>query len=118
MKDNVALFVSSCIHCLLTVGGERTPRPFGPSVFGTHPNDLLQFDYIELGKSTMGDQYVLILRDDHSGYAWFYPTVSTSAEKAASALIAWCAACGPPTTMMSDGPTHFRNETLKLLTKG
>lgn len=117
LKDDVSLFVSSCIHCLSTAGGERTPRPFGPSTFGTHPNDLLQFDYIDMGKSTTGDKYILMLRDDHSGYAWFYPTVSTSAEQAASAIVDWCAAFGPPNSMMSDGPTHFRNETIRMLTK-
>lgn len=59
-------------------------------------NDLIQFEYIELGKSTTGDKYVLMIREDHSGYAWFYPTVNTEAEQAANALVDCSADFGPP----------------------
>lgn len=118
LEADVKLFVSSCIHCLSTTSGDKIPRPFGPSVHGTRPNDLIQFDYIELGKSTTGDKYVFMIRDDHSGYAWFYPTVNQEAEQAAVALIDWSAAFGSPLMLMSDGPSHFRNETMRLLAKG
>lgn len=118
LSEDVDLFVASCIHCLSTTGGEKIPRPFGPAVFGTSPNELLQFDFLELGKSTTGDKYVLMLRDDHSGYTWIYPSITTDAEHAATAVIDWCAAFGPPSTLMSDGPTHFRNETMRQVAKG
>jgi transposase InsO family protein len=118
MSADVRSFVRACIHCLSTVGGGKIPRPYGPSVHGTSPNDLLQFDYIEIGPGHKGEKYVLMLRDDHSSYAWFFPFAETSAENAAIALIDWCAAFGVPQGLMSDGPTHFRNETLRLLAKG
>lgn len=41
MSEDIALFVSSCIHCLSSRGGGKTPRPFGPALFGTKPNDLV-----------------------------------------------------------------------------
>ena len=66
--SDVRSFVRACIHCLSTVGGGRVPRPFGPSVHGTAPNDLPQFDYIELGPSTDGCKYFLMRRDYHSDY--------------------------------------------------
>ena len=52
-------------------------RPFGPALFGTKPNDLAQFDYIDLGISRTGDKYVLLLRDNYSGYSWLYPASTT-----------------------------------------
>lgn len=94
------------------------PRPFGPAVHGTGPNDLLQFDYIEIGSASTGEKYVLMLRDDHSSYCWFFAFRDTLAENAARAVVDWCAAFGVPAGLMSDGPTHFKNETLRLVCKG
>ena len=59
-----------------------------------------------------------MLRDDHSDYKWFFPFSDTLAENAAIAIIDWCAAFGVPNGLMSDGPTHFRNETVRLVCKG
>lgn len=78
-------------------------------MFGTEPNYLLHFNYLDLRKLNTGDRYVLMMREDHNGYAWLYPTPSTSAEEAAYAIIDWCAAFGPPASFMSDGPTPFLN---------
>lgn len=118
LSTDIRLFVRSCIHCLSTTGGETVPRPYGPAVHGTTPNALLQFDYIEMGLGSTGDKYILMLRDDHSGYSWFYPSETTSAETAAHALLDWCAAFGAPNQLMSDGPSHFKNDTLRILAKG
>lgn len=118
MTTDIRTFVQACIHCLSTIGGGKVPRPFGPAVHGTSPNDLLQFDYIELGPTPDGTKYVLMLRDDHSDYHWFFAFPDTSAENAAVAIIDWCAALGVPNGFMSDGPTHFRNETVRLISKG
>lgn len=118
LSSDVRTFVRSCIHCLSTTGGERVPRPFGPAVHGTSPNDLLQFDYIEVAPSASAEKYVLMLRDDHSDYKWFFAFPDTSAENAARAIIDWAAAFGAPKCLMSDGPTHFKNETVRLVSKG
>lgn len=59
-----------------------------------------------------------MVRDDHSGNSWFYPSTSSTAEKAANTILDWCAAFGIPIGLMSDGPTPYKNETIRLLTKG
>jgi transposase InsO family protein len=59
-----------------------------------------------------------MLRDDHSDYKWFFAFADTPAENAARAIIDWCAAFGVPNGLMSDGPTHFKNEAIRLFTKG
>lgn len=117
LSADVKSFTRSCLHCLSTTGGTMVPRPFGPAVHGVKPNDLLQFDYLELGAGSTGQKYVLLLRDDHSGYCWLFPFGNTNAENAAHAIVDWCASFGVPAGLISDGPTHFRNETVRLVTK-
>lgn len=43
---------------------------------------------------------------------------TTSPETAANSLLDWSAAFGVPLQLMADGPTHFKKETIRLLTKG
>ena len=117
LTADVRAFVRACIHCISTTGGERIPRPFGPAFFGTKPHDLVQFDYVDLGPSRNGDKYVLMMRDDHSDYKWFFCFPNTDAANAATAIIEWCSTFKVPNALMSDGPTHFKNETVRLVTK-
>lgn len=69
-------------------------------------------------RTTTGERYLRMIRDDHSGYAWFYPAESTSAGVAANSLIDWSAALRAPWQLMSDGPTHLKNENVRLLVRG
>lgn len=85
--EDVDIFFSSCIHCLSTKEEGKVPRPYGPALVGTKPNELVHFDYIELGQSSTDEKYVLMVHDDHSCYSWFYPTSSTDSETAANALL-------------------------------
>lgn len=62
-------------------------RPFGPAVHGTTRNHLLQLDYILITAAATGEKYVLMLRDDHSNYRWFFAFADTSAENPAHAII-------------------------------
>lgn len=117
LSDDVRPFVRTCIHCLSNIGGEKIPRQFGPAVHGTMPNDLIQFDYIENGPSSDGAKYVLMVRDDHSDFKWLFALTATTTENAATALTDWCALSGIPNGLMSVGPTHFKNETIRSLTK-
>lgn len=59
-----------------------------------------------------------MVRDDFSDYKWFFPFLDTSASNAATAIIEWWSAFGVPKSLMSDGPSHFKNETLRLVSKG
>lgn len=46
VKEDVLIFVRSCIHCLLTLKRGKVPRPFRSTLLGTAVNNLLQFHYI------------------------------------------------------------------------
>ena len=68
-----------------------------------------------MDKAATGYQYILMIRDDHSCYCWFFPDTIITAETANNILDEWSASFGVRTTVMSEGPTHFNNKTLRLL---
>lgn len=84
---DVMAFIKSCTHCCSTTGGEKMPGLFGPPLYGTKPNDLIHFDYIEIVTSYVGAKYVLMIRDNHSNCSWLFPFVNTTADNAAIAII-------------------------------
>lgn len=89
LSKDVQMCARSCIHYLSTTGGGHVPRSFGLVVHVTNPNDVLQFDYIEIAEGSAFEKYILMLRDDHSEYRWLYSFSSTSAKISASAIIEW-----------------------------
>lgn len=118
MTTDVRSFVRVCIHCLPTNGAKKVPRQFGPSMHWTKPNNLLQFDYIELGPSTHGEKYVVIVRDAHSSYAWFVAYPDTTTDNAAVRSAMGLPLLGAQNGLMSVGPTLFKNEASRLVAKG
>ena len=117
-KFDVHTFLSSCIHCISTTRGHKEPRPYGPALHGLAPNDLLQFDFLEMAPSNTDMKYILMIRDDFSGYCWLLPLINADSENAADALIEWVSTFTVPKSLMTDGGSHFRNETVRLLTRG
>lgn len=71
-----------------------------------------------MGPSKSGDKYILLLRHDHSDYKWFFICANTMAKTAADAIMDWCASFTVPNRVISDGTIHFKNETVRLVTKG
>lgn len=112
MQDDIKQFIKYCIHCLLTTRGNQEPRPYGPSFYGTESNDVLQFDYLELLPNNKGEKYILVLRDDFSSYVWLFPFAEATAEKSAETILEWCTTFNIPRALMSDGGSHFTNDTM------
>lgn len=59
-----------------------------------------------------------MVRDDHSVYSWLYTAHTKDADTATNTLLDWGTAFGAPSSLMSDGPAHFRNESKRLLSSG
>lgn len=59
-----------------------------------------------------------MLRDDPSSYCWLFAFPDTLVENAAHEIIDWLTAFGSAKGLMSDGPSHLKNETLRLVVKG
>jgi transposase InsO family protein len=109
MRSDILDFAKSCIHCLVTTGGSRVPRPLGEALHADKPNVVLHFDFLNVGKSSSGPIYILVLRDDTSGYVWLWPCEHAEAASTVDALTTFLAAFGVCTTWVSDQGSHFKN---------
>jgi len=117
MYEEVKSFVHSCLHCLCTSSGAVVPRPLGRALHALKPNQILHFDFCYMSPAEDDLKYVLVLKDDHSGYVMLRATKTTDAETAATHLIEWFAQFGVVTQWISDRGTHFKNELVRLLSE-
>lgn len=110
-------FAKACIQGLSTTGGENALTFW--SGFSQHRSERLSSIRLHRpGTASDGANYFLMMRDDFSNFKWFFPFADTSAVNATTGIIDWCAAFGVPKSLMSDCPTHFRNEKIRLVAKG
>lgn len=58
-----------------------------------------------------------MLLDDHSEYTWMLPCRTSNTEKAAQAIIDWSATFVLSLSLISDGQSYFKNETMRLLVR-
>ena len=115
MKEDVTNFVGSCLHCLATAPGSTVPRPLGHALHATEPNKLLHFDFCFMSKGQGGLQYVLVMKDDFSGFVRLKPAKETTAEVTATYLIEWFSDFGVVEEWVSDRGTHFKNQLISEL---
>ncbi len=115
LKDDVDSFVGSCLHCLATAPGTTIPRPLGHALHAVKPNKLLHFDYCFISPGIHDFKYVLVLKDDFSGYVWLRPTTATTAEVTATHLFEWFSSFGIVEQWVSDRGSHFANELISKL---
>lgn len=54
-SEDVRSFVQTCIHFLSTQSEEKVLSPSGKSLYGTKASDVLQFDFIEVDSSLLGE---------------------------------------------------------------
>ena len=118
MQDDIKMFYDSCLHCSSTSSGHRIPRPYGHAMHSDKQNEILHFDFIYMGKSGADRplEYVLMMNDDASSYAWFHPTESADALSATEGLMKWFCAFGVVKNWISDRGTHFKNKLVEALT--
>lgn len=81
------------------------------------PKELLQFDYLELGPRYEGAKNILMLRYDHLYCKGFFEFSRTTDENSTPAMSDLCESFGVQNGLLSDGRTHFDNETERRLTK-
>ena len=115
METDVANWRATCLHCLKLATGEMVPRPLGSQLIAERPGEILMFDYIKMGASRTGFEYVLILVDKFSRRVMFLPAVSPTAIFAARAIIRWASQYGLPDWWISDGGSHFKNDVMREL---
>jgi hypothetical protein len=112
-KD-VKVFVQNCLHCVATIPGDKMPRSPGTQLHATNPNEILPFDFLYVGLSRDGKyQYLLLLKDDFSGYLWLVPCRTADAAATVNALRRWIAVFGVVLLWISDRGSHFKNEVVR-----
>lgn len=117
VDDDVKAFVQGCLVCLLSDSGMKVPRPLGQQVHASKVGELLHFDYLYVGESTDEKEYILILKDDFSGYVYLRACAHADAETTANVLVEYFTTFVPVLQWFSDQGTHFKNEVMELLAK-
>lgn len=122
LKDDVAQMCQQCIHCVAVKGGKREPRPWGYTLQGRKQFEVLQVDYFYVSPLAKGTQhnfkYILVMKDEFSGFVWFVPTEAPNTRAAAEAIVKWMADyCCCPQYLVSDQGSHFTSELMGELTR-
>jgi hypothetical protein len=91
LENDIKVLVQNCLHCMATIPGHKVPRwvhssTLGTQLHATKPNEILHFDFLYIGLSRNGKyHYILLLKDDVSGYLWLVPC--RTADAAATAYV-------------------------------
>jgi Integrase core domain len=118
MGKDVKVFVQNCLHCVATIPEDKVPRPLGTQLHATKPNEILHFDFLYIGLSTDGKyQYLLLLKDDLSGYLWLVPCRTVDAAATVDAVMRWFAVFDVVLLWISDRGGHFKNEVVQRVQK-
>jgi Integrase core domain len=118
MAKDVKVFVEKCLYCVATIPGDKVPLPLGTQLHATKPNEILHFDFLYIGLSRDRKyQYLLLLKDDLSGYLWLVPYRTADAAATVDALMRWFAVLGIVLLSISDRGSHFKNEVVRRVQK-
>jgi transposase InsO family protein len=120
MRKEVISFCNQCLHCVVDKHGTKVPRPFGHTVRGTRPGQVLQVDFVHMGKRNKADagfEWTLVMVDPVSGVCMLLPCKTPSHVEAAEGLMLWISCYGKPETLVSDQGSHFKNKWLAELTQ-
>ena len=113
MRADVDEFLRQCLHCLPGKSGDRVPRPFGSTATPSKANEIIDFDYLFIGKSFCSFKYLLVIRDRMSGFTDFFPTEEPTAAHTSESLLEWFSRYGLSEIWVSDRGTHFLNRVIE-----
>lgn len=117
IKMDTEALVHDCLHCIITRAGDKVPRPLGHDLHGDTRNEVVHIDLLYMGQSSSRKVYILLIRDDLSGYVWLWPISEANAECAADALCVWLGVFGCMDWLVTDQGSYFKNLLIKSLTE-
>lgn len=112
MRRDTGDFLSACLFCILPKSGSKISWPMATTLNASKPNKVLHFDYLYICTSSSGPKYVLVLKNDLSGYFWLDSTSTENADHATFTLARYNRVFSAHEIWMSDQGSHFTNETL------
>jgi hypothetical protein len=124
MRDLIAEVKAICIHCAGR-GKVRERRPLGEFKHCTRPFEGIHADFVSLENVDEDDarlhgddwvgKYILVVRDDFSGFTKLYAVPAADSRSAVDALLDWCSLFGTPVWLRTDGGTHLKHGFMKEL---
>ena len=91
------------------------PRPLAHALHGTKPNEVIHADFLYMGPGQDHKKYVLVIRDDLSGYVWLWPSDVANAVSAGEAFCQWIGVFGTFEWLVTDQGSHFKNSLIRAL---
>ena len=107
VQEDVSEFVRACIHCIITRAGEVVTRPLGSALHGKTPNEVVHIDFLYMGPGIGDLKYVLVVKDDLSGFVWLRAASTATGYFAADVLSQWVASFGSFMWLVSDQGSQF-----------
>jgi hypothetical protein len=84
MEENVKSLIEQCLHCVAVPGGLKEPRPWGDTLRAREPYEVLIMDFFFVEAVKTGCphnfKYILVLKDEFSGFLRFYPCSEQAVE--------------------------------------
>jgi hypothetical protein len=117
MLADIQKFCRECLHCAVADAREIIPRPLGSQMHAQNRNEILHYDFIKIGPSNEGSIYLLVIKDDFSGYILLWPSKTADADTVVSALLHWYSLFGIATCHISDQGSHFKNQVVQELNR-
>ncbi|KAG6574671.1 DNA/RNA polymerase [Phytophthora cinnamomi] len=111
LRKDVAVFVSECMHCMATATG-KIPRSLGETLRATKPNEQQHFDFLSMAEGAGGLKYVLVLKDNMSGYVELVACVQATSDEVYQSLLDWFKRFSVVRQWASDQGANFRNQVI------
>jgi transposase InsO family protein len=117
MYNDVKNFCRLCLHCSVADPRKVIPRPLGEQMHASTRNQILHYDFMHVGISDSGSTYLLVIKDDFSGFVDLVPCDSPTGDVVVNALLRWYGLFGVSLVHVSDQGTHFKNSVVSELNR-
>lgn len=110
LKEGTREFVVDSIHCLMAKPDLKISRPLVTTFHATSPSDGVQFDYLNVKPVSWRNRFILVVKDDLTGYVSLRKAESSDAASAASVLASWIRMFSAINVWVSDQGSHYEEK--------